>query len=189
MPAAHTYRVRQFVQAVGSWFQAEEADNGTVAGYLPSEAMALFRAMPRYDRRHALRVLRTLQASGRAEPDLLAAALLHDAGKSGRQPKQHLPKWELQRRIGRVRLWHRVAVVLMRAAWPGLLERIGKDSRPRNWRYPFYVQLHHAAIGALLAEQAGCSPGTVDLIRRHEDQAAVGGDPLLAALQGADNES
>jgi hypothetical protein len=88
-----------------------------------------------------------------------------------------------------VRLWHRVATVLVRAAWPGLLERIGGDSRPGSWRYPFYVQRHHATIGALLAEQAGCSPLTVDLIRRHEDAAAVAGDPLLAALQEADNQS
>ena len=177
------------MQAVGSWFQTEEVDDGTAAGYLPPGALTLFRAMPRHDRRHALRVFRALQAGGHTEPDLLAAALLHDTGKSGRQPEEHLRKWGVQQMVGRVRLWHRVAVVLMRAVRPGLLERIGKDNRPRSWRYPFYVQLHHAAIGALLAEQAGCSPGTVDLIRRHEEQAAAGGDPLLAALQGADNQS
>jgi len=82
-----------------------------------------------------------------------------------------------------------VATVLMRAAWHGLLERLGRDCGPGSWRYPFYVQLHHDARGALLAEQAGCSPRTVDLIRRHEDTAAVGSDPLLAVLQRADNES
>ena len=182
MPAAYTYRVRQFAQAVGSWLEAEEADDGAVTGCLPPRAAALFRAMPRYDRRHALRVLHALQARGWADLDLLAAALLHDMGKSGGQPGPG-------QRAGRVRLWHRVAAVLMRAAWPGLLERIGGNSRPGSWRHPFYVQLHHAAIGALLAEQAGCSPRTADLIRRHEDPAAAGGDPLQAALQGADNES
>jgi len=182
VPAAYTYRVRQFAQAVGAWFQTEEADDGTMAGYLPPGAVILFRAMPRHDRRHALRVLHVLQARGRVEPDLLAAALLHDIGKSGQQSG-------IRRRAGRVRLWHRVAAVLMRAAWPSLLERIGQDSRPGSWRHPFYVQMHHAAIGASLAEQTGCSPQTVDLIRRHEDRAAAGDDPLLAALQGADNQS
>ena len=170
------------MQAVGAWFQTEEADNDTVSGRLPPEAVTLFRAMPRYDRRHALRVVHALQAKGQTEPDLLAAALLHDVGKSGRQPGTG-------RKAGRVRLWHRVATVLMRAARPGLLERIGGDSRPGSWRYPFYVQLHHAAIGALLAKQAGCSPRMADLIRRHEDAAVVDGDPLLAVLQRADNES
>jgi len=182
VPAAYTYRVRQFAQAVGSWFEAEEADEAAVTGHLPPRAVALFRAMPRYDRRHALRVLRSLQARGWADLDLLAAALLHDMGKSGGQPGPGQP-------AGRVRLWHRVAAVLMRAAWPDLLDRIGRDSRPGSWRYPFYVQLHHAAIGALLAEQAGCSPRTADLIRRHEDRTAASGDPLQAALQGADNQN
>ena len=189
MPARYTYRVRQFVQAVGSWFQAEKAYNGTVAGYLPVEAATLFRAMPRYDRRHALRVVRALQAKGQAEPDLVAAALLHDVGKSGQQAGEGSQGQVRGRTAGRVRLWHRVATVLIRAAWHGLLERLGRDSGPGSWRYPFYVQLHHAAIGALLAEQAGCSPRTVDLIRRHEDTAAVASDPLLAVLQRADNES
>ena len=188
MPDGYTYRVRQFVQAVGSWFLTEDADD-LVLDYLPPEAATLFRAMPHHDRRHALRVLHTLQARGTADPDLVAAALLHDVGKSGQPPDQRLEKCEPGRKAGRVRLWHRVATVLMRATWPGLLERIGKDGRPTNWRYPFYVQLHHAAIGALLAEQAGCSPRAAELIRQHEDQAAMAGDPLLAALQGADNQS
>jgi hypothetical protein len=182
VPAATIYRVQQLVQAMGSWFEAEEADDGTVAGTLPAGAVTLFRAMPRYDRRHALRVVRTLQARGRSEPDLVAAALLHDMGKCG-------PQAGPGQRASRVQLWHRVATVLVRATWPGLLERIGQNSRQGSWRYPFYVQLHHATIGALLAEQAGCSPRTVDLIRRHEDAAAVAGDPLLAALQEADNQS
>jgi len=189
VPAACTYRVRQFVQAVGSWLQAEETDHGAVTVYLPPRAVALFRAMPRHDRRHAVRALRGLQAKGRAEPDLLAAALLHDLGKSGQQPEGRPQDLGRGQRAGRVRLWHRVATVLMQAVWPGLLERTGKDSRPGSWRYPFYVQLHHATIGALLAQQAGCSPRTVELIRRHEDPAAAGGDPLQAALQDADNQS
>lgn len=176
------------MQAVGSWFQTEDADDSTVASYLPPEAVTLFRAMPRYDRRHAVRVVHALEARGWAEPDLLAAALLHDMGKSGQQPGGHPQEGGSGRRAGRVRLWHRVATVLVRAAWPGLLKRVGRDSRPGSWCYPFYVQLHHAAIGASLAGQAGCSPRTADLIRRHEDPA-VAADPLLAALQEADNQS
>lgn len=143
-----------------------------MGSYLPAAAVELFQAMPRYDQRHALSVFRTLRQQGHAEPDLLAAALLHDVGKT-------VP------RGGGLRLWHRVAVVLMRAFWPGLLERLGRDE-PGSWRQAFYVQQHHAALGAELARQAGCSTTTVDMIRRHEDPPERTDDPLLAALQAVD---
>jgi hypothetical protein len=87
-----------------------------------------------------------------------------------------------------VRLWHRVSAVLSSAFWPDLLERIAKD-QAGSWRQPFYVQLHHAAIGAELAREAGCSQRTVDLIRFHEDPACQGNDPLLPVLQSADSIS
>lgn len=134
--------------------------------------MELFRAMPRYDRRHALGVLHTLQEWQYNDVDLLAAALLHDVGKTARQ-------------AGALHLWHRVAVVLMDALGPGLLERIGKD-RKGTWQEPFFVQRHHAALGAELARQADCSPKTVGLVLHHEDPSAGADDPLLAALQAAD---
>jgi putative nucleotidyltransferase with HDIG domain len=140
--------------------------------YLSPEGVDLFGAMPRYDQQHAMNVLRALQQQGHDEPDLLAAALLHDIGKT-------VP------RRGGVRLWHRVAVVLMRVFWPGLLDQVGRDEAG-SWRRPFYVQQHHSAIGAELAQQAGCSPVTVDLIGRHEDLPDQPADLLLAALQAAD---
>jgi hypothetical protein len=133
----------------------------------------LFDSMPRYDRRHALSVLCTLQTQGYADADLLAAALLHDVGKTVRQPSP-------------LRLWHRVAVVLMRTFWPGLLERIGQD-RPGSWRRAFFVQRNHAALSTELAQQAGCSERTVELILRHEDLPSAADDPMLAALRAADN--
>lgn len=166
------YRVRQFVRAAGTWVRTLESDQVVASAYLSPPMMSLFEAMPRYDRQHALNVLRTLQEKGHAEPDLLVAALLHDVGKSGQQG-------------GRLRLWHRVSTVLVRAFWPGLFERLGQE-RPGSWRYPFFVQQHHAAMGAELARQAGCSVVTVELIRRHEDPPDQVDDHLLAALQGAD---
>jgi hypothetical protein len=85
-------------------------------------------------------------------------------------------------------LWHRVAVVLIRVFWPSLLGQLAKDERG-SWRRPFYVQVHHAAIGAEAARQAGCSAITVELIHHHEDAPDQALDPLLAALQAADSEN
>lgn len=131
--------------------------------------------MPRYDQQHALNVVDMLSRQGHTERDLLAAALLHDVGKSVTPG-------------ARLRLWHRVAVVLIHVSWPSWLERLAKDE-PGSWRRPFYVQLHHADMGAEAARRAGCSTTTVDLIRRHEHAPDQGQDPLLAALQAADSEN
>jgi predicted hydrolase (HD superfamily) len=55
------------------------------------------------------------------------------------------------------------------------------------------VAEHHAGWGADLANQAGATPLTVELIRRHQDSPVRNPDSqmehLLAALQAADNES
>ena len=174
------YRVRQFVQAAGAWIRpAGSGGNRTgqhfVDRTLPPQGRTLFQAMPSYDRAHALAVLETLHAAGHSDPDLLAAALLHDAGKT-MHPK------------GRLRVWHRVASVLVRAWRPALLAEIGQD-RPGSWRRPFFVQAHHAELSAELAQQVGCSPRTVSLIRHHEDAPGERDDPLLAALQAADSKN
>jgi hypothetical protein len=167
--------MQQFVRAATAWARSGEDDGEFAARYLPPPAVKLFLGMTRYDRQHALKVCCMLERRGHTERDLLAAALLHDAGKSVVHG-------------ARVRLWHRVAVVLLHAFWPGLLGRLAKGAG-ENWRRPFYVQVHHAALGAEAAQQAGCSAITVDLIRRHEDECKGIADPLLAALQAADSES
>ena len=168
-----TYRVRQFLRATAAWVRPAAVNEDLLRQALPPQAVTLFLAMPGYDRKHALAVLEALRKAGHDEPDLLAAALLHDVGKSGSG-------------VARIRIWHRVATVLLHAFWPGALERIGQD-RPGNWRRPFFVQQHHATLGAELAKTAGCSPGAVELIRRHEDTGHGGDDGLLAALQAADS--
>lgn len=170
---AAVYRVRQFLRAAAAWVRPAPVDQELLERYLAPGAVALFRAMPGYDRQHALAVFCAVQAAGRDEPDLLAAALLHDVGKS---------------RSGGtgIRLWHRVAAVLLRAVWPASLARLGQN-RPGSWRRPFFVQQNHASLGAELARQAGCSPETVHLIRCHEERDGRPADPLLAALQAADS--
>ena len=169
------YRIQQFLRAVGSWVRPSDGPGEIAGRYLPPAAVRLFEGMSRYDQRHALNVCLALERQGHTEPDLLAAALLHDVGKSVASG-------------ARIRLWHRVAVVLIQVAAPGLLGRLAKDE-PGNWRQPFHVQLHHAAIGAEAAKQAGCSAATADLIRRHEDAPGHATDPLFAALHAADSEN
>jgi hypothetical protein len=136
---------------------------------LPPAGFDLFAAMPVADRRHALDVVAHLVASGREDPDLLCAALLHDAAKGHR-----------------LRLWHRVAGVLLEAVAPSVLRRLARDDS-RSWRYPFHLYLHHAALSADAARAAGCSARTAAFIR---SEAAQPGDaPLLAALNAADEAS
>jgi putative nucleotidyltransferase with HDIG domain len=176
------YRVRQFIRAAGAWVVPEQENHELAQRYLSPEALALFQAMPRYDQGHAISVASTLYAQGQRDPDLLVAALLHDIGKT----VQALEPSSLHSVPRSVRLWHRVAVVLLRAFWPGLLATLAQD-RPPSWRRPFYIQQNHALLGAELARQMGCTARTVSLIEHHELPSQRLDDPFLAALQAADN--
>ncbi|MDQ2934634.1 MAG: hypothetical protein M3R49_06580 [Chloroflexota bacterium] len=138
------------------------------ARLLPPGATRLFAEMPVADRRHGLAVAQRLLAGGFDDPELLAAALVHDAGK-GR----------------RMRLWHRVAAVLVDAAAPRLLARIASPD-PASAGYPFHLYLHHGPISADAALAAGCSPRTAAFIRG----SVAGADVRLAdALHAADAAS
>jgi len=171
------YRVRQFAQAAAAIVRPRPGDEELARRHLSPAALALFRTMPRYDRRHALAVARSLARDGVDNPHLMAAALLHDAGKTCGVG-------------GRVRLLHRVLIVVGHAWAPRALEWAGRDPAPGErvprWRQPFVTQQRHAALGAELALAAGCSAETASLIRRHEDDGRDE-DPLLAALQAADS--
>lgn len=106
--------------------------------------LALFDSMHLADRRHGLDVVASLRAERVREPDVLVAGLLHDAGKgdTGVWPRV---AFTLGSRYG---AWiPRVAAVL--PGFGGALERLRT----------------HAETSATLAEAAGCSPRTVELIR------------------------
>jgi hypothetical protein len=160
------YRVEQFLDHLRARVSADEA--ALAHRLLPASARPLFDAMPVADRRHALDVVARLHDAGHDDPHLLAAALLHDAGKGHR-----------------MRLWHRVSGVLLEAIAPRVLTRLA-TAEPRSWRYPFHLYLHHARLSADAAAAAGCSPPTVALIRG----TAHGADAsLAAALRTADEAS
>lgn len=165
------YRARQFFRALSARVQPDE--QAVLDAYLTPAQQMLFRRMPRADQRHCLDVVYALESQGYAHPALFQAALLHDVAKADG-----------------VRLWHRVAVVLLKAFMPGLLARIAQD-RPGNWRAPFYLHSHHPERGAALARMVGCDPLAVELIRRHQEpvareEALTPEGALLVALQRAD---
>jgi hypothetical protein len=175
------YRVQQFALAVRAWWTPVDASEWHQAyQHLPETAWPLFASMPLNDQRHGLNVLRTLQVGGWDEPTLLQAALLHDCAKGQ----------------GGVRLWHRVAAVLVKAFRPGLTARWMDAPAPliTSWQYPMWAHVNHPAIGADLAVAAGCESAVVALIRRHQEQPlATSSDPavdrLLAILQEADDNN
>lgn len=161
------HRVAQFVAHVRARVGPEEEALARRA--LPQDAWTLFSSMPVADRRHALDVIGRLRSAGLDDPDLLAAALLHDAAKGHR-----------------MRLWHRVAGVLLEAAAPRLLRRVASPNE-RSWRHSFHLYLHHQAISAEMAEAAGCTARAGAFIR-----GTAGNDAdarLLRTLKVADDAS
>lgn len=143
-----------------------DEERSFVAETLPSRAAALFETMPVADQRHALDVASQLLASGVTDPDVLAAALLHDAAKGHR-----------------MRLWHRVSGVLLEAFAPRLLHGLAAPD-PRSWRYPFHLYLHHGPMSADAARAAGCSDRCAQFIRGISPEMS-----LQAALLAADEAS
>ena len=139
-------RVRQFLAAVRARVSDDEI--AALEQHLEPPQRELFRTMSPIDQRHCFDVFNTLLQQGHSGPDLLRAALLHDVGKRG------------------IRLWHRVAGVLLEAFWPKMLEKLAIN-RPQSWLYGFYIYRHHADLSAELAERNGCSPSVVELVRKH----------------------
>lgn len=167
------YRIRQFWNLIRAKPLPESALDIVAAILSPSE-FVLFQEQVTGDRMHSYRVLRTLQGAGESDARLLAAALLHDVGKS--QMKTTV--------VGRV-----IGAAGERL-FPAQAARWGK-SETGWWRRPFVIRRQHAHWGAALAEEAGSNPTTVRLIRHHQDRAHVLDDPeerqLLERLQWADN--
>jgi hypothetical protein len=163
------WRVRQFGHAVRR--RPEPAVDHELRRLLASDAQwRLLARLTPFDRAHHLRVYRLLVDDGQDDPDLLLAALLHDAGKADAR--------------GRVGVIHRAAHVLIGSLSPGLLHRVAADD---GWlRHGIFLSVHHAEAGATLVRAAGGSERCCELIRRHSLHSEPN-DPLLAALIAADN--
>jgi len=169
------YRVRQFAQAVTA--RNRPVDRALLSKYLSSAEVELFLRQSAALQQHGLRVLRVLEPRWGDDSVLMKAALLHDVGKTG----------------GRIRLWHRIANVLLDAVSHRLRERVAAGEAG-SWRYPFYVQIMHPALGAEMIRQLGSSSSLVKLVADHHtpvaETARQGLDRVrLAELQRADGFS
>lgn len=154
------YRAQQFWRAVRTP-PLSQTEKGRVRAFLGDRAFALYQTMPHGDQRHALVIFDALVAQeDRARP-LLEAALLHDVAK---------------RNLG---LGYRTGVILLNKFSPGALAKVARPN-PNDWRYPFYVSLHHPALGAQLAAQAGITEPTLTLMRAHQIDAPQFEDSQLA---------
>ncbi|HEU5203343.1 MAG TPA: hypothetical protein VFU17_03500 [Candidatus Limnocylindrales bacterium] len=138
-------KVRQFRSHVRARVAPDE--RVALTGWVSPEQLALFDAMHVADRRHGLDVVATLRSQGVADEEVLLAGLLHDSGK------------------GRTGVWPRVAYALGQAygAWVWRVAGIAPPMRRAIDRLRA-----HADTSARLAERAGASPRTVDLIRHQE---------------------
>jgi len=165
-PVRPGYRVRQFRNYLRARVSSDE--RSAAHALLPPRASAVFDAMPVADQRHALDVTARLQAAGLTDPDLLAAALLHDTGKGAR-----------------VRLWHRVVAVLVQAVSPSRMDALG-SADPTSWRHPFYLHRHHEMLSARVALEVGCGPRVAAFIVGVPEGADA---RLAAALRAADAAS
>ena len=144
------YRIRQFREALTAFPAPEEL--ARVQQVLSPPLMELFLGLQAPDQAHSLKVFHLLSELGQLNADLLAAALLHDVGKSRY----------------RLHLWERVLIVLGKAFFPSKVKTWGQ-SQPRGWRRPFVIAEQHPYWGAEMAIQAGASNLTASLIRRHQD--------------------
>ncbi len=160
------YRVRQFNKAWAGGISADERTEAT--GVLTPALRPLYLGMRPEAQRHAFDVYATLRREGWDDPDLLAAALLHDVGK------------------GRLHLLHRVAWVLAGALSTGVRRWLALRTPLGVW-FGLRVNHLHAGAGADLLAAAGGSPELVRLVAGHYARAP--GDAKLCALQRADDDN
>lgn len=136
-------------------------ERAAVAAWLTPAQLALFDGMHVADRRHGLDVVGALRAGGETDPEVLLAGLLHDAGKgnTGMIPR-------ILYALGQARItWPALAVGWLPGMRPAL-------NRLRD----------HAEASARLAEAAGCSARTVELIRWQDDpRDPIAGERLRLA--------
>ena len=159
-----SYRARQFRRTIAPGITADNLHEAESA--LGGELYALFAAMQPADQRHCLDVYRRLRADGEDDPDVLVAALIHDAGKGGDSAR-------------RIRTWHRVAYVVLGTLPSGALDRIARGDGG-------LACLHrHGEATLQIMRSAGASERIIRLLEGMESGGSD--DPRAARLLAADD--
>ena len=167
------YRARQFFG--GLFARVSDADRREAEAVLNPPARAWFRSLPRDVQWHGLRVMHDLQHAGVDRPEVLAAALLHDAGKatgsSGPLVRAFI-----------------VLAVHLAPDWSARRKEIDYREAQGIDRV-LAIAYQHPQIAAEKAIACGCDPITIELIRYHQDYRRGKTDPLLQLFQQVDNEN
>ena len=141
-PSRALYRFRQFSKFCRA--TVSKAEQRIAAEQLGESLFPLFMKMALPDQRHCLDVYHSLRTNGCDDPEMLTAALIHDAGK---------------RNVG---IWQRVAYVLLKQLAPRQLHRIASNGT--GWRVGLSSLHYHEKVGGQLAKAAGASDDIVHLI-------------------------
>ncbi|MFC4638496.1 HD domain-containing protein [Deinococcus hohokamensis] len=134
-------------------------DDAWARPHLTEAEWRVYEGMDARDREHACRVARhLLREHPEAEPEVVAAALLHDCGKS----------------VRRYSVLERVLVGLVPNRLSRVLPPVGALG----------VRANHPELGARLLAHAGARPRVARLVARHHHP---GGDPDAALLHHYDD--
>ena len=167
------YRARQFFG--GLFARVSDADLRAAEAVLNPAAYAWFRSLPRDLQWHGLQVMHDLQHAGIDRSDILAAALLHDAGKA-------------EGSSGPLVRAFIVLAVHFVSDWSAQRKEIDYREAQGIDRV-LAIAYQHPQIAAERARQCGCDPVTIDLIRYHQDTARGKTDPLLHLFQQVDDQN
>lgn len=166
-------RVRQFHTA--ALVRSNARVDARLRELCPNDASwQLLERLSPFDRRHALAVYDWLSARGVADSDLLQAGLLHDVGKADERT--------------RVRLLHRVGLVVGRWFAPVWLARHWTPPHDKRLLHGLYLARNHASLGAISAARAGASQRCCALIAAH-DHPGPHSDQQLQLLCLADERA
>jgi hypothetical protein len=167
------YRFRQFFGGV--FAQVSDEERREADAVLNPLARAWFHSLPRDLQWHGLQVMHDLKRAGVDRADVLAAALLHDAGKAAG------PNGPLMRTFS-------MLARHLTPAWSARRKEI--DYREaRGIDRVLAIAYQHPQIAAEKAAACGCDPVTIDLIRYHQDDARSKDNALLMLFQQVDNEN
>lgn len=160
------YRIRQFNKALFPYVTIDEIQ--WLKQVLPAPALYLFLNQSKPEQRHALDVALSLKKytnllSIEDNKTLIAAALLHDCGKS----------------VVKVRLWHRIFIVILQNFSAKIWAKLQNNDSP--FSLPLRLASCHAEWGAKLAAEAGLDEQICQLISQHHHPQTILGQLLKFA--------